>query len=224
MGFENPIPAANLSGIRAVILDFGEVLCRTPSLDNIQKIADVFKLDPHTFLPAYLKGRGPYDRGDIEASEYWNTFAEDAGVEIDDPMIDQLRQWDLDLWSRIDDQMISWLEQIHTAGFKTAILSNMPSDMAEHVRKTYQWIDYFDHHLFSGEVRRVKPEPEIYEHCITALKVQPSEALFIDDRDENLQQARVIGIRTIRYQSVPQLRAELKALGFPVLPRELSLP
>ncbi|MGA7622830.1 MAG: HAD family phosphatase [Candidatus Acidiferrales bacterium] len=209
----------NRQGIHAVILDFGEVLCRTPSPENIKKIADIFKLDPQTFLPNYLQGRGPYDRGDVQPSEYWTAFAEDAGMEIDDPTIEQLRRLDLDLWSRIDDEMIAWLEQIHSAGFKTAILSNMPTDMATHVRRTYPWIDYFDHHIFSGEVRSVKPEPEIYEHCIAALKVQPPEALFIDDRDENLEQARAVGIRTIRYQSVPQLRAELQTLGFPVLPR-----
>jgi len=211
-------PIMNRPGIRAVILDFGEVLCRTPSPENISKMAAIFKLDPHAFLPNYLKGRGSYDRGDLLPGEYWNAFAQDSGVEIDDPTVEQLRQLDLDLWSRIDDEMISWLELIHNAGFKTAILSNMPTDMADHVRRTYQWIDYFDHHIFSGEVRRVKPEPEIYEHCIAALKVQPSEALFIDDRDENLEQARAIGIRTIRYQSVPQLRAELQVLGFPILP------
>ncbi len=218
MTFEVSNPTNNRLGIRAVILDFGEVLCRTPSPENIQKISAIFKLDPQTFLPNYLRGRASYDRGDVQPSEYWNAFAEDAGVEIDDPTIEQLRQMDLDLWSRIDDEMIAWLEQIHSAGFKTAILSNMPTDMADHVRRTYQWIDYFDHHIFSGEVRSVKPEPEIYEHCIAALKVQPSEALFIDDRDENLEQARAIGCRTIRYQSVPQLRAELQTLGFTILP------
>jgi FMN phosphatase YigB (HAD superfamily) len=42
--------------------------------------------------------------------------------------------------------------------------------------------------------------------------------LFIDDREENLHQARVAGIRTVRFQSIPQLREDLQSLGFTILP------
>ena len=65
----------------------------------------------------------------------------------------------------------------------------------------------------------MKPEPGIYQHCISAVGVKPAEALFIDDRDENLNQARIAGIRTLRFQSIPQLREDLQALGFTILPR-----
>ena len=67
-------------------------------------------------------------------------------------------------------------------------------------------------------MRSVKPEPQIYRHCLDALAVQPSEALFIDDRDVNLQQARAAGIRTIRFDSVAQLRRDLQSFGFKILP------
>ena len=91
-----------------------------------------------------------------------------AGVKIGDDEIEQARRLDLELWSHINDAMILWVQQLHAAGFKTAILSNMPADMATHMRKTFAWISHFDHHIFSGEVRSVKPEPEIYQHCIEA--------------------------------------------------------
>jgi FMN phosphatase YigB (HAD superfamily) len=87
------------------------------------------------------------------------------------------------------------------------------------VRKPFSWLRHFDQHIFSGEVRSVKPEPAIYEHCISVLGVHPSEALFIDDRDVNLEPARAAGIRGIRFQSVEQLREDLQALGFPILPQ-----
>ena len=212
-------PVAKLPEIRAVILDYGEVLCHIPSMETIERLAHIFQMDPQTFLPIYLETRAPYDRGDLLPGEYWQKFAAQAGVEVNAHAIAQARQLDLDLWSQINHAMIAWVQQLHSAGFKTAILSNMPTDMATHVRNSYAWISHFDHHIFSGEVRSIKPEPAIYRHCIDALGVQPSEALFIDDRDINLQQARAAGIRGIRFQSVEQLREELQALGFPILPR-----
>jgi putative hydrolase of the HAD superfamily len=213
-------PVAKPAIIRAVILDFGEVLCHLPSAENIERLALLFQMDPRTFLPIYLKTRAPYDRGDLLPGEYWQKFAEQAGVKITADAIERARQLDLELWSHINDAMILWVQQIHAAGFKTAILSNMPTDMATHVRKSFAWISHFDHHIFSGEVRSVKPEPEIYQHCINALGVQPSEALFIDDRDVNLERARAAGIRGIRFQSVDQLREDLQALGFTILPQQ----
>jgi putative hydrolase of the HAD superfamily len=205
--------------IRAVILDYGEVLCHLPSTETIERLASIFQMDPRTFLPIYLETRAPYDRGDLLPDEYWRKFAAQAGVKIAADTIEQARQLDLELWSHINDGMILWVQQLHDAGFKTAILSNMPTDMATHVRENFAWISHFDQHVFSGEVRSVKPEPEIYQHCIEVLGVQPSEALFIDDRDVNLEQARAAGIRGIRFQSVEQLRKELQALGFTILPR-----
>jgi putative hydrolase of the HAD superfamily len=212
-------PVAKPPVIRAVILDFGEVLCHLPSAENIERLALIFQMDPRTFLPIYLETRAPYDRGDLLPGEYWQKFAEQAGVKITANAIEQARQLDLELWSHINEAMILWVQRLHAAGFKTAILSNMPTDMATHVRKNFEWISDFDHHIFSGEVRSVKPEPEIYQHCIEALGVQPSEALFIDDRDVNLEQARAAGIHGIRFQSVEQLREELQALGFTILPQ-----
>ena len=206
------------SGIEAVILDYGEVLCHLPTAENIDFLSRTFQMDPQSFLPIYLKTRGPYDRGDVHPAEYWQNFAVQAGVAVDVPTIERLRQVDNEMWSRPNEPMVRWLQKIHDAGFKTAILSNMPTDMADHVRKTFDWLAHFDHHIFSAEVRSAKPEPAIYQHTIQALGVPPSAALFIDDREENLVQARAISIRTIRYHSVEQLRADLRALNFQILP------
>jgi putative hydrolase of the HAD superfamily len=210
--------ARSAAGIRAVILDYGEVLCHLPTPENIELLARIFQVDSQSFLPMYLKTRIPYDRGDLLPAAYWRNFARQAGVTVDEKVIEQLRQVDKDMWSRPNEPMIQWLQRIHAAGFKTAILSNMPTDMADHVRETFPWLAEFDQHIFSAEVRSAKPEPAIYRHAIEALDVAPLEALFIDDREENLAGARAIGIRGIRYRTVEHLREDLRAIGFPLLP------
>ncbi|MFZ3216296.1 MAG: HAD family phosphatase [Candidatus Acidiferrales bacterium] len=207
------------AGIRAVILDFGEVLSHVPATETIERVAGIFGMDAATFFAIYLQNRGAYDRGDVQAGEYWEGFAAQAGVKIDAQAIERARLLDLELWSRMNEAMVEWIERIHAAGFKTAVLSNMPADMAAHMRRTCAWIGHFDEHIFSGEVRRIKPEPAIYRHCLEALGVQAAEAVFIDDRDVNVAEARAAGMRAIRFQSVAQLRGELEALGFTILPR-----
>lgn len=58
--------------VRAVILDYGEVLCFLPTPDAIVRMARIFRIDPQSFLPIYTASRGPYDRGDLLPEEYWH--------------------------------------------------------------------------------------------------------------------------------------------------------
>ena len=175
-------------------------------------------MNPQSFLPIYMKSRMLYDRGDVSPAEYWDNFAAQAGVNIDAHALEDIRRLDIEMWCRHNEPMIRWVEQIHSAGYRTAILSNMHLDLVAHLRKNFSWLGYFDHHIFSAEVRSVKPEAAIYQQSINALGVKPAEILFIDDRDENLIQARVAGIRTVRFQSIPQLRDDLRSLDFSILP------
>ncbi len=137
--------------IRAVILDYGEVICRPPSTEHLGRMATLFRIPREEFLPIYVASRNPYDGGDVSAEEYWYQFAKSAGVEVNDSMVEKVREWDLDMWSSINPKMIEWLAAIHSAGFKTALLSNMQSDMASHARKHFDWLRHFDHLVLSCE-------------------------------------------------------------------------
>jgi len=48
--------------------------------------------------------------------------------------------------------------------------------------------------------------------------VAASEAVFVDDREPNIKAADALGIHGILFRSVAQLKDDLKAMGFPVLP------
>src|ERR1700745_1359576 len=89
-----------ISPIRAVMLDYGEVLCVLPTPAAIARMARIFRIDPGAFLPIYTQSRGPYDRGDLLPEEYWHTFASQAGVTLSGGMLEELRLWDLEMWRR----------------------------------------------------------------------------------------------------------------------------
>ncbi|MGA8675456.1 MAG: hypothetical protein WB621_09600, partial [Candidatus Acidiferrales bacterium] len=81
--------ANNPPEVRAVILDFGEVLCHLPTPEAVAPLARMFQMDPQTFFPIYLQSRGPYDRGDLLAADYWEQFAAQHGVKLDPAEIEQ---------------------------------------------------------------------------------------------------------------------------------------
>ncbi len=66
-----------------------------------------------------------------------------------------------------------------------------------------------------------KPDPAIYRHTLQQLGTRPEETLFLDDKIENIDAARTLGIRAIQFSTVDQLRADLVAAH---LDAELPLP
>jgi len=214
----NNYQSKKASQIRAVILDYGEVLCQRPKMVALQGMAEVLGIDEGKFLALYAESRDPYDQGVMTADQYWEEFARRAKAEIDGEVIQQLRTLDTQMWSTTSPEMTEWVGMLKEAGLTTALLSNMQHDMSVFVRKNFDWLKRIDHQILSCEVGLIKPDPAIFHHCVERVGVRPNEALFVDDREVNVITARSIGIRAIRFQSTEQLRDELRQIGFEVVP------
>lgn len=203
-----------LADIKAVIFDYGEVLCHPPTAAEIDQLASFFRVGQNRFLALWERNRGPYDRGDLTSEVYWSMLARDAGSESPPPNLEEICRLDMDMWSNVNARMVEWARILRSSGLKVGLLSNMHPDMVTHARKTFVWLKNFDCVIFSGDVRLIKPEPAIYERTLRGLQVAASEALFLDDRKMNIQAASALGINAIRFQSMTQLCSELQATGF----------
>jgi len=204
--------------IRAVIFDYGEVLCHRPPEEEFRRLANVFGADAKSFQALWDKNRGAFDRGDITAEAYWTALAEDAGAELDRQQLDQVCKWDVEMWGNANSGMVRWLGLLRPGGIKTGLLSNIHPAMIAYLRENFDWLELFDFKTFSAEVRLIKPDPAIYEHTLRGLGVRAGETLFVDDREINVLAARELGIHALQFRSVAELRRDLEAIDFPILP------
>lgn len=215
-----PEPAPFLSTLRAVILDFGDVISLPADPEVIRWMARFFGLAENKFREIYSSFRLDYDRGAVSATEYWKHIADAAGRELSNGQIEQLRKADVTMWGRLNPDVLLWADRLRAAGYKTAILSNMHDDMVQHLRSNGDWANRFDSLTLSSAIGMVKPEPDIFEYCLMSLGVRPEEALFIDDREANIEGALRAGISGIYAPSTDELRKTLAAIGFKPLPPE----
>jgi putative hydrolase of the HAD superfamily len=211
-------PAGGSESIRAVILDYGQVLARCPTAGEFGRMAKILNAPFELFYELWEASRGPYDRGDLTAEEYWLKLAAQTGIALDHQQIQILRQIEVEIWADPIPAMLDWASRLHAAGFKTGLLSNMPWDLVNHVRTNCQWMQNFTFKTLSAEVRLIKPDPAIYQHNLHGLGVSAEEALFIDDREPNIRAARSLGMHAIQFRSIAGLKDELEGLGFPILP------
>jgi putative hydrolase of the HAD superfamily len=209
---------STLSGIKAVIFDYGEVLSAVPSRSARQRMADLLGTELDAFISLYRHSRLPYDRGDISPQDYWQAVAAKAGTRVGAGEIDQLRAWDVEMWSNLNPEMMHWARSLRAAGVRIGMLSNMHPDMVAHVRR-WDWPRDFDCLTLSCEIRTAKPDATIYEHCLRSLNVRAAEALFLDDVETNVEAARKLGMSAIPFRSTMQLRDELQQQNFAPLPQ-----
>ena len=184
-------------GIRAVIFDFGGVICFHPTKEQIAEAARLFEVSPDEFVRALWKNRLRYDAGQ-HPGEYWRDAAALMNRTLDDAMIEEMIRREIDFWSRFDDRVLNWIDRLRAAGVRTGILSNLPIPLGGRLRSN-GLLKHFDHVTFSSELGCTKPERRIYEHAVEGLAIAPEEALFLDDRHENVAGAREAGLHSELY-------------------------
>jgi HAD superfamily hydrolase (TIGR01509 family) len=70
----------------------------------------------------------------------------------------------------------------------------------------------FEHVYLSHEIGLIKPNRSAYEYVLVKLNVKPEEAIFIDDKEENIRGAEKLGIKSILYQNPDQLKHEIEKI------------
>jgi 2-haloacid dehalogenase len=89
-------------------------------------------------------------------------------------------------------------------------LSNWSPETFPLMLKEYSFFDKFDDIVFSGEIKLIKPEPEIYHFLLNRIEYSASECLFIDDSLPNIETARSLGFYGHHFESPEILEIALR--------------
>jgi putative hydrolase of the HAD superfamily len=206
-------------GVKAVIFDYGCVLSLDQPAEDRVRMEALAGDDGARMWPAYWEHRPAYDRGLTTGQEFWASVGEQVGMDWDADLRARLIEADIASWSHLDARMVAWLEALADAGVLVGLLSNAPREIRDAILGRQPWARSLTHATFSCDVRSLKPEPEIYRHCLAGLGVDAENALFIDDRPVNVEGAERVGLRALRFTSAGELAAELTgADGLPPLP------
>ena len=152
----------------------------------------------------------------------WNE-EQDAGrswaeaVKIQTQLFPQFEKEIEAFWKRWPEMMggsiegtVKIFEQLKKSNrFKFYALTNWSAETFPFALKKFEFFKWFDGIVVSGEEKTRKPFPEFYNRLLNRYKVNPVEALFIDDNIRNVEAAKALGINSIHFQSSDQLRTEL---------------
>ncbi len=188
--------------VKGVIFDYGGVISYPQNKDCIKLMLRLLNCnDPELFDNLYYKYRHEYDLGIFGGTMYWTKIINHFGLEPSDGLIKELHKQDVLSWTEINQEILKCISDLRDKKIKLAILSNMPPDILEDIRHKLGWLDQFDICVFSCEIGKVKPNPDIYHYCLNQMGLMPNEAVFIDDTFKNITGADNVGLNTIWYQN-----------------------
>jgi putative hydrolase of the HAD superfamily len=162
--------------------------------------------------------RQPFDRGLIDGPAMYRGILTDAGrsdLAADDALVRRLAELELEHWRPLDDAAVEWALSLQKAGYLLGILSNMPHEFLHRYEAAIPIFAAADQAIFSCRVGLIKPEPAIYETALRALGVQPEEAVFFDDLEENIAAAQALGIHAILWTTLDSAQNSWNLLHHP---------
>ena len=110
------------------------------------------------------------------------------------------------------DYSVSWIKSLKERGLQVYLLSNYPRDIFTlHAQKgSFPFLDYIDGKIVSGFVKMIKPDADIYQCLMNTYGLKAEECVFLDDRAENIEGAKAVGIHGIEFKNYEQASALLE--------------
>jgi len=92
-------------------------------------------------------------------------------------------------------------------------LTNWSAETFPIAIERYDFLGLFEGIVVSGVEKTRKPFADIYHLLLDRYNVIPSEAIFIDDNERNVQAAKGLGIGGIHFKTAQSLKSELNQRG-----------
>lgn len=116
-------------------------------------------------------------------------------------------------------EMYDLITELKANGYRTYLLSNAGFDFYEYSPEKPA-ISLMDGKIISCEHKVLKPEKEIYEILFNTYSLDPSECIFIDDVEENIEGGKKCGMDGIvfspSFEDVSVLREKLRNKGIKI--------
>ncbi|MCT2997434.1 HAD family phosphatase [Propionibacterium freudenreichii] len=195
--------------VKALLTDMFGVIAQIQPESARTRLVRIAGAEPDAFWAAYWAHRPDYDQGISTPLDYWSRVACDLRMDFGTEQLMELHAADIDSWSLRHQDMIDALPRVRAAGYRLALLSNIPTSLAEHVYAVDEFMDEFEVVAMSCHIDAVKPSPAAYQWCIDRMDLPADEILFIDDSQRNVDAAAAVGLQARLYRGVDDLFATL---------------
>ncbi len=181
--------------IKALVFDFGNVFINL-DIEGAQKLA-LEKFGMENLSEDILAFNSLYEQGLMNTEEFLESYQENFPKFSNE----ELKYiWNVML-KDFPKHRLDFIKKLKEDGqFQLILLSNTNDLHIDWIKENVPFFnefkDCFDAFYLSHEIHLVKPNPNIFEFVLSENQLKPSQCLFIDDNQSNIESAHKMGFNT----------------------------
>lgn len=206
----------NLSGIKAVLFDFGGVLAELRAEAHLLPLVG-HRLSREEMWACWSRSPAvrAHETGRISAAQFSGQIVAELGLSVAPAeFLAGFRDWIVGPFAETHE-LIRDVAARHT----TALVTNT-SALHWPVIEAFGVLPHMHHVFASFQIGRIKPDRNYFEHVLGNMDIAPAEAVFFDDSPLNVAMAREMGLDAYRVEGAAAARQQLVLLG--LLPEQPS--
>ncbi|MBU1204790.1 MAG: HAD family phosphatase [Nanoarchaeota archaeon] len=189
--------------IKAIIFDYGGVLSVEGSLSSFGEIyAPKLGVDPEELKRVIIDNWFKARISKMDSKLFWLNISK--FLEIDQKILRK----DLLEFSGFNHEVLDLIKKLKK-NYKVGLLSNQIEDWLEEIIAEHKLNEVFDVITTSYKSKIAKPDISIFKEIVEQLGVNPTECIYIDDLEKNIQPAKELGMKMILFKNFEQLKKEL---------------
>jgi putative hydrolase of the HAD superfamily len=206
----------NRPHINDIVFDLGNVLVPfdwNRALTRLRprlplRFANMLAHDEKSFRQIFLQHGLELETGRMDFQTFWGLTTGEIGLNM---TLGEFR----DVWCDIFDvqeSVVSLAERL-TRKYGVWLASNTCREHFEWIQERFPRIGFFRGAALSYELGIMKPSREYYEKALELFGIEPLGSVFIDDIPDNVEGARLVGMRGIVFRGYGDLVKALDGLG-----------
>ena len=187
-----------------IYFDVGNVILNFSHERSCRQVAELVGLDATAIEQRVFKSglQNQYESGEITSEKFVSEMRHDSQER---PSDDELIAAASDIFW-VNREIVPLITALRMVNFPLGILSNTCAGHWQYVLKTSPLVNsYFSKFILSHESKCMKPGPAIYRNAIEAAGLPPELIFFVDDRPENIEMAKRLGMDAHIYQNSSQV-------------------
>lgn len=184
--------------IKTAIFDLGDVFVNVETGRPVMGLRERFPgiSEEKIRESAYRSGMTRrFELGDVDGHTFYHYFRKALGEDFSYDFFEKTWQ---EMFTPIQP-MIDLLPELKKR-FRLVVLSNTDALHIAYIDRAYGFLHHFDSHVYSYEVGLLKPDPAIYRIALERSDTAPHEAVYIDDKLENVQTAMNLSMEGIHFK------------------------
>jgi len=184
---------APTSPLTTILFDYGGVLAEEGFALGLAAIARKNDLEPEAFFQTaaeaiYACG---YVTGKSTEQAYWQLVRNQTGIRGEDRALTEA------ILSRftLRPRMLAAVRALRARGLNPVMVSDQ-TDWLDRLNARQPFFQEFSRVFNSYHLGKSKREPSLFTDVLAALKIEPRQALFVDDNQGHIDRAALLGLET----------------------------